>query len=287
MDRIYNPDRVNDDRRWTEGNPDQDIEATPIAAKYMNDLQEEVCKVIEGFGVALDSTKQDQLFQVIKSAVRTASGAVGDIEWATNVATSVVLPAAPSIVRGAGSVVGTGGVNQLWIEPGSNINATTLLGGQDEIYLRGAWTEYTKLPVSGTLIFTRLIGGLREIVFVSDGSLAIARDLLVFADGAVLTHNARDTIAADAGAPITAVVGHDPASTSLAGPPADTTRIKVGRPGCLLCNAATHQMALYPELAAKVGTTYGGDGVTTFAVPGQPWSFGSISAFIRYEPRSA
>lgn len=73
MDRITNPDRPVDDRLWTEGDPDLDIEATPIAAKYMNDLQEEVCKVIEGFGVALDSAKQDQLYQVIYNAFQNAN----------------------------------------------------------------------------------------------------------------------------------------------------------------------------------------------------------------------
>lgn len=286
MDRIYNPDRLDDDRRWTEGDPDLDIDATPIAAKYMNDLQEEVCKVIEGFGVALDPAKQDQLYQVIRNATRAAQD-VGDIEWATNVATSVVLSGAPVLVSGAGSIMGSGAADQLWIKAGSNISATTLMGGQDTIYLPGAWGEYAKFYINNTLIFTRLVDGQREIVFTGNGAVALTRDLLVFTDGAVLTHNARDAITADAGGPITAVVGYDPAVTSAAGPPAGTPLLKVGRPGCLLCNATTHQMALYPELAAKIGTTYGGDGVTTFAVPGQPWSFGSMSAFIRYEARSS
>jgi len=37
--------------------------------------------------------------------------------------------------------------------------------------------------------------------------------------------------------------------------------------GWLICNGAIQQVAEYPELAALVGKSYGGDGVTTFAVP--------------------
>lgn len=73
MDRITNPNQVDDDRLWTEGDPDLDVEATPIAAKYMNDLQEEVCKVIEGFGQALDANKQTQLYEVIHNAFQNAN----------------------------------------------------------------------------------------------------------------------------------------------------------------------------------------------------------------------
>lgn len=35
----------------------------------------------------------------------------------------------------------------------------------------------------------------------------------------------------------------------------------------LLCDGATHAIASYPDLAALLGTTYGGDGITTFGVP--------------------
>lgn len=37
--------------------------------------------------------------------------------------------------------------------------------------------------------------------------------------------------------------------------------------GWLECNGATLQISQYPELYAAIGTTYGGDGVTTFALP--------------------
>lgn len=37
--------------------------------------------------------------------------------------------------------------------------------------------------------------------------------------------------------------------------------------GYLACNGAVHQIATYPGLGALLGATYGGDGVTTFAVP--------------------
>ena len=37
--------------------------------------------------------------------------------------------------------------------------------------------------------------------------------------------------------------------------------------GWLLCNGVTYNISSYADLYAKIGTTYGGDGVTTFAVP--------------------
>lgn len=37
--------------------------------------------------------------------------------------------------------------------------------------------------------------------------------------------------------------------------------------GWLECNGTTLQISQYPELYAAIGTTYGGDGVTTFALP--------------------
>lgn len=37
--------------------------------------------------------------------------------------------------------------------------------------------------------------------------------------------------------------------------------------GWLECNGATLQIAQYPELYAAIGTTYGGDGASTFALP--------------------
>ena len=38
-------------------------------------------------------------------------------------------------------------------------------------------------------------------------------------------------------------------------------------PGCLLCYGQTVAIASYPNLFAKIGATYGGDGVTTFGIP--------------------
>ena len=37
--------------------------------------------------------------------------------------------------------------------------------------------------------------------------------------------------------------------------------------GWLLCNGQTLPIASYPNLHSVIGTTYGGDGITTFAVP--------------------
>lgn len=37
--------------------------------------------------------------------------------------------------------------------------------------------------------------------------------------------------------------------------------------GWLICGGQTESIALYPELYAKLGTDYGGNGTTTFGIP--------------------
>lgn len=65
MDRIYNPDQTNDDRRFTEGDSVTDVEATPLDDKWLNDVQEELCAAVTMDGDALDPNDQAQLKAVI------------------------------------------------------------------------------------------------------------------------------------------------------------------------------------------------------------------------------
>lgn len=37
--------------------------------------------------------------------------------------------------------------------------------------------------------------------------------------------------------------------------------------GWILCNGQTESIAVYPDLFAKLGTDYGGNGTTTFGIP--------------------
>jgi hypothetical protein len=72
MDRIYNPEVIPDPREFTEGDPQTGIPATPLAAKWLNDLQEEVCAVIEAHAGVLDPNNRNQLRDAILDWVNHA-----------------------------------------------------------------------------------------------------------------------------------------------------------------------------------------------------------------------
>lgn len=78
MDRIYNPEVIPDPREFTEGNPQTGIPATPLAAKWLNDLQEEVCAVIEAHAGVLDPNNRNQLRDAILDWVNHADAAKVD-----------------------------------------------------------------------------------------------------------------------------------------------------------------------------------------------------------------
>lgn len=65
MERINTPTAVGE--RFVDGNPTQGQKGTQVSAKWLNDVQEEISKVIEGSGASLDGGKQDQLLTAIKA----------------------------------------------------------------------------------------------------------------------------------------------------------------------------------------------------------------------------
>lgn len=69
MERINTPTAVGE--RFVDGNPTQGQKGTQVSAKWLNDVQEEISKVIEGSGSSLDGSKQDQLLSAIKALVMT------------------------------------------------------------------------------------------------------------------------------------------------------------------------------------------------------------------------
>ncbi|MBD8050443.1 beta strand repeat-containing protein, partial [Limnohabitans radicicola] len=109
---------------------------------------------------------------------------------------------------------GTGQVDKVYVKAGATVDARNLFGGEDQIYLTGNWADYTKslTEVSGAITFTRSINGGTEKVTVANGATTLGRDKLVFADGAVLTHNARTALTADLNAALSAVTGFDTAT---------------------------------------------------------------------------
>lgn len=73
MERIAGPGNVNG--QFSEGNPAIGQQATMVTMKWANDVQEEICSVIEEAGIALDGEQQNQLYAAIVALV---AGVVGD-----------------------------------------------------------------------------------------------------------------------------------------------------------------------------------------------------------------
>lgn len=56
---------ANDSNRYTEGNPSLGIPATVVGAEEMNNIQEELCNVVEAAGITLDGSVEDQVLQAL------------------------------------------------------------------------------------------------------------------------------------------------------------------------------------------------------------------------------
>lgn len=65
MHRIDGPGATPNDL-FTEGSPTGGVPATVVTANWLNDLQENVCQVIEGAGLTLTKGKYDQLLLAIQ-----------------------------------------------------------------------------------------------------------------------------------------------------------------------------------------------------------------------------
>lgn len=65
MDRI-NSFGATDDHKFTEGNPVTGVPATVVSAKFLNDIQEEMCNFVESAGLDLDADDQTQFEQAAR-----------------------------------------------------------------------------------------------------------------------------------------------------------------------------------------------------------------------------
>jgi len=54
-----------DDGMFTDGNASAGVKGTLVTAAWLNAIQEEIAAAIEGFGVELNSTENDQLYNVL------------------------------------------------------------------------------------------------------------------------------------------------------------------------------------------------------------------------------
>ncbi|WP_152607638.1 glycine-rich domain-containing protein [Aeromonas hydrophila] len=73
MDRIYNPELDADPREFIDGDPEAGVLATALAIKWLNDVQEEICALIEEGGGTLNPTSRTQLRDKILKLVGNAN----------------------------------------------------------------------------------------------------------------------------------------------------------------------------------------------------------------------
>ncbi len=111
------------------------------------------------------------------------------------------------------TAVGSVGVDTVYVSDGSTVDATLLGASSDLIYLRGNWGDYSKSVAGSVMTFSRLVSGQTESVKVIGGNGAL-NDKLIFADGAVLSNNAKLALNANLNAAIETVTGYDPNTTT-------------------------------------------------------------------------
>ncbi len=117
--------------------------------------------------------------------------------------------------------VGSSGVDIVYIRAGSNVDASSLGSGTggDKIYFTGNWADYTTKTVAGTtIIFQRTVGADTEYVKVAAATGA-SNDRLIFADGYVLSNDAKAALQSNASVALAAITGYSNTEvTPLPGP---------------------------------------------------------------------
>ena len=115
---------------------------------------------------------------------------------------------------------GSVGVDTVYVGDGSTVDATLLGASQDYVYMRGNWSDYTK-SIGGTVItFTRsvTVDGYAtpqtETVKVVASSSVSLNDHLVFADGAVLSNDAKTALLTNPAVSISGIANYDANTTT-------------------------------------------------------------------------
>ena len=69
------------DNRYTEGNPALGIPATVVGGEEMNNIQEELCNIVEDAGLTLNGSDEDQVLEALKIIIqRGGTQITGDID---------------------------------------------------------------------------------------------------------------------------------------------------------------------------------------------------------------
>ncbi|MFZ3017469.1 MAG: hypothetical protein WA056_03290, partial [Gallionella sp.] len=109
---------------------------------------------------------------------------------------------------------GGNGVDIVYVKAGATVDASKLNSGEDKIYFTGNWADYAKAATTSKITFTNATIGDSVIVAAATGA---SNDRLVFADGYVLSNEARVALLGDAAAPLAAVSGFSTAEVTPSG----------------------------------------------------------------------
>ena len=126
--------------------------------------------------------------------------------FALNAGGDTFAPAKPGVAM---TVVGSVGVDTVYVRGGGVVDCTLLGSSQDLIYFTGNWGDYTKVVSGSVVTFSRTVDGYGESVRVVGSGTTSLNDRLVFADGAVYSADAKAALVTSLTAVISAVTGYD------------------------------------------------------------------------------
>ncbi|MCK9202644.1 MAG: hypothetical protein M0P42_16090, partial [Gallionella sp.] len=109
---------------------------------------------------------------------------------------------------------GGNGVDIVYVKAGATVDASKLNSGEDKIYLTGNWADYSKAATTSKITFTNATSGETVIVAAATGA---SNDRLVFADGYVLSNDAKTALLTDAAASLSAIPGFSTAEVTPLG----------------------------------------------------------------------
>lgn len=118
-------------------------------------------------------------------------------------------------------VVGSRGVDKVYVKEGSSVDATALGGGLDLVYMRGNWADYAKSCTGETMTFIRSTpSGVEKII--TSAMSGGGNDQLIFFDGGIKSNDARLAFSANFAITLSAITGYN---KSLITPGVDTSII--------------------------------------------------------------
>jgi len=166
---------------------------------------------------------------------------------------------------------GGNGVDIVYVKAGATVDASKLNSGEDKIYFTGNWVDYTKAATTSKITFTNATTGDAVVVAAATGA---SNDRLVFADGYVLSNDAKTSLLANASVAISAVTGFSTAElTPLPGPSVTITTndnaLKIGDTATL---TFTLSEAPVTNLFASTDVTVAGGALSNFAGSGTSYT---------------